>query len=199
VTVTSLMHLEPSRSLRDLDRLSSQLLSGTGRPLAMPLDVWREGQTYPVAPGPARRAGRQHRPASAAEHGDRDRAAPRPLRPAADSTPEPAGQDGQEQAEQAGGGQVQVLVADRPMGSVTRQLVLGRRAWTRRACRPTTPIVLHLTIPMAQQAQPRRIQVGQRGSGGGQQQVIEGSTGQAGGAPGHDEPGSATEKSSESP
>ncbi len=45
----SMMHFEPFRSLRDLDRLTNQLLSGTQVPLGMPMDVWREGQTYHVA------------------------------------------------------------------------------------------------------------------------------------------------------
>ena len=46
----SMMHFEPFRSsMRELDRLSSQLLSGTRVPLAMPMDVWREGQAYRVA------------------------------------------------------------------------------------------------------------------------------------------------------
>src|ERR671932_727958 len=45
----SMMHFEPFRSLRYLDRFTSQLLSGTQVPHAMPMDVWREGQTYHVA------------------------------------------------------------------------------------------------------------------------------------------------------
>src|SRR5256885_2237737 len=43
------MHFEPTRAMRDLDRITSQLLSGTRVPLSMPMDVWREGDVYHVA------------------------------------------------------------------------------------------------------------------------------------------------------
>jgi hypothetical protein len=43
--VVSLMHVEPFRAMRDLDRFTSQLLSGTRVPLSMPMDVWRDANT----------------------------------------------------------------------------------------------------------------------------------------------------------
>jgi len=61
---------------------------------------------------------------------------------------------------------VQGLVAERPQGSFTRQLVLGEGLDTEGVRTEYTDGVLHVTIPVAQAAQPRRIQVGQAGQGG---------------------------------
>lgn len=159
----SLMHFEPFRSLRDLDRLSSQMLSGTRVPMAMPMDVWREGQTYHVAldlPG--------------VDADDIDlRVERNTLTVAAQrrSTFGGARQSGGERAQGSSPGeQVDVLVAERPQGGFTRQLVLGEGLDTEAVQADYTNGVLHLEIPMAEAAQPRRIQVGQS-AGGGQPQV----------------------------
>lgn len=166
----SMMHFEPFRSsMRELDRLSSQLLSGTRVPLAMPMDVWREGQAYRVAldlPGVEAdsidlRVERNTLTVSAQRQAPFD-----------GGQQEQGG--GSEQGAQQDGGQVQVLVAERPQGSFTRQLVLGEGLDVEGVQADYTNGVLHLTIPVAQAAQPRRIQVGQRGGQGGQPKVIEG-------------------------
>jgi HSP20 family protein len=167
----SLMHFEPFRSsMRELDRLSSQLLSGTRVPLAVPMDVWREGQTYHVA---------LDLPGVSAESIDlqveRNTLTVTAQRQAPfDPRQEPGGQRGQQ------GEQPQVLVAERPQGSFTRQLVLGEGLDTEAVQAEYTNGVLHLTIPVAQAAQPRRIQVGQTGGQGGQPRVIEGDRQQTG-------------------
>lgn len=165
----SMMHFEPFRSsMRELDRLSSQLLSGTRVPLAMPMDVWREGQTYHVAldlPG--------------ADADSIDLRVERNTLTVSAQRQAPFGgqqdQSGQQGGQQDGGQeQAQVLVAERPQGSFTRQLVLGEGLDTEGVQADYTNGVLHLTIPVAQAAQPRKIQVGQSGGQGGQPQVIEG-------------------------
>ncbi len=176
----SMMHFEPFRSFRDLDRLSSQLLSGTRTPLGMPMDVWREGQAYHVAldvPG--------------VDADSIDLQVERnTLTVTAQRSPlfrgaQQQGGQGGGQAPGAGQGDdgSSVLVAERPMGTFTRQLVLGEGLDTTGVQADYTDGVLHLTIPLAQQAQPRRIQVGQggrAGQGGGQPQVIQGTTTQTG-------------------
>ncbi|MGZ4588129.1 MAG: Hsp20/alpha crystallin family protein [Mycobacteriaceae bacterium] len=70
-----------------------------------------------------------------------------------------------------------VLVAERPQGSFTRQLQLGESLDSEDVQADYSDGVLHLTIPVAQAAQPRRITIrpgGAEGSGG-RPQVVEGS------------------------
>ena len=158
----SMMHFEPFRSsFRELDRLSNQLMSGTRVPLAMPMDVWREGQTFHVAldlpgvdaDGIDLRVERNTLTVSAQRQA-----------PFANRT-----------AEQGSGQQegAVVMVAERPQGTFTRQLVLGEGLDIEAVTADYSNGVLHLTIPVAQAAQPRRIQVSQSS----QPQVIEGDTG----------------------
>jgi HSP20 family protein len=146
-----MMHFEPFRSsMRELDRLSSQLLSGTRVPMAVPMDVWREGQAYHVAldlPGVAAD--------SIDLEVDRNTLTVSAQRQAPFESGRQERGGGQQDGEQR---QVEVLVAERPHGSFTRQLVLGEGL--------DTDGVLHVTIPVAHAAQPRRIQVGQAGQGG---------------------------------
>jgi HSP20 family protein len=152
-----MMHFEPFRSsMRELDRLSSQLLSGTRVPMAVPMDVWREGQAYHVAldlPGVAvdsidLQVDRNTLTVSAQRQA-----------PFESGRQERGGRKDSEQR------QVDVLVAERPHGSFTRQLVLGEGLDTEGVQADYTDGVLHVTIPVAHAAQPRRIQVGQAGQG----------------------------------
>jgi HSP20 family protein len=183
VTKMSLMHFEPFRSsMRELDRLSSQLLSGTRVPLAMPMDVWREGQTYHVAldlPGVDAdsidlRVERNTLTVSA------QREAPFGTRQG-EQTGQPGPAAGSQLSGDSGGqSQIQVLVAERPQGSFSRQLVVGEGLDTDAVQADYANGVLHLTIPVAQAAQPRRIQVSQSAGQGGQPRVIEGGGDQQG-------------------
>lgn len=155
----SLMGFEPFRSFRDLDRLSSQLLSGTRVPLAMPMDVWRDAQTYHVAldlPGVR---------ADAIDLQVERSTLTVTAQRATSFGAEAEGGEGDDTGDQRS-----VLVAERPMGTFTRQLVLGEGLDTEHVEADYADGVLHLTIPVAEQAQPRRIQVGASGS----PQVIEG-------------------------
>jgi HSP20 family protein len=150
----TMMHWEPFRALRDLDRLSSEMASGTRTPMAMPMDVWRDGQTYHVAldlPGVD--------PDSVEVQLERNT-----LTVSAERDPEYGSAI---RADQSGGAQQrQVLVAERPQGSFTRQLALGEGLDVAGVQADYRNGVLYLTIPVAQQAKPRRIQVGVSSSGG---------------------------------
>jgi HSP20 family protein len=134
------MHYEPFRSLRDLDRVANQFLSGTRLPMSMPMDVWREGQTYHVEldlPGVD--------PDSIDLQVERNTLTVTAQRQAGFS------RDASEER--------QVVVAERPQGSFSRQLVLGEGLDTARVEAEYTDGVLHLTIPVAQASQPRKINV----------------------------------------
>jgi HSP20 family protein len=78
-----------------------------------------------------------------------------------------------------------VLVAERPQGRFTRQLQLGENLDTQNVEARYANGVLHLTIPVAEAAQSRRIEV----QGAGTPQTIEMSHGQ-----GRAEPGSGDEQ-----
>lgn len=129
---------------RAIDRLTNQMLSGTRTPASLPMDVWRSGQEYRVAldlPGIS--------PDSVEITVERGVVTIRA-----------------ERQQQFGQGD-QVLLAERPQGSFTRQLMLGEGVDQENLQADYRDGVLHLTIPVAQAAQPRRIQVG-RGQGAGQ-------------------------------
>jgi HSP20 family protein len=140
------MHYEPFRALRDLDRVASQMVSGTRVPISMPMDVWREGQTYHVEldlPGVD--------PEGIDLQVERNT-----LTVTAQRQASFGGDDA--------GTDRQVVVAERPQGSFSRQLVLGEGVDTEAVQAEYTDGVLHLTIPLAQANQPRKINVSSRSS-----------------------------------
>ncbi len=147
---------------RQVDRLTNQLLSGTRTPMGMPMDVWQGDDGYHVAldlPGVD--------PSSVEITTERHVLTIRAERRS-------EFQQGQN-----------VLVAERPQGRFTRQLQLGDSLDTQNVSARYANGVLHLTIPMAQAAQPRRIEVKQADapqsidpSGGDQGSAGQGSVGQ---------------------
>ena len=144
--------------LRQLDRLTSQLLSGTRTPMGMAMDVWQADDGYHAAldlPGVD--------PSSVEITSERN-----VLTIGAERRPE------YEQGQN-------VLVAERPQGRFTRQLQLGESLDTQKVQARYANGVLHLVIPVAEAAQPRRIEV----QSGETQLSIELPPGQEG-----DEPGS---------
>ena len=147
---------------RQMDRLTSQLLSGTRTPMGMAMDVWQADDGYHAVldlPGVD---------ASSVEITSERNV----LTIAAERRPE------YEQGQN-------VLVAERPQGRFTRQLQLGENLDTENVEARYANGVLHLTIPVAEAAQPRRIEV----QGAGTPQTIEMSPGQ-----GSAEPGSGDEQ-----
>ena len=147
---------------RQLDRLTSQLLSGTRTPMGMAMDVWQADDGYHAVldlPGVD---------ASSVEITSERNV----LTIAAERRPE------YEQGQN-------VLIAERPQGRFTRQLQLGENLDTQNVEARYANGVLHLTIPVAEAAQPRRIEV----QGAGTPQTIEMSPSQ-----GSAEPGSGDEQ-----
>jgi HSP20 family protein len=139
---------------RAFDRLTSQLVSGRRTPLGMPMDVWQADDGYHVAldlPGID--------PGSVEITCERNVLTIRAER----------------RAEYKEGHNV--LLAERPQGSFTRQLQVGDALDTDKVQASYDSGVLKLTIPMAETAQPRRIEVQH---GGGQQQLSAGGSQQGG-------------------
>ena len=128
-----LMRTDP---FRDLDRFAAQVFGTPARPAAMPIDAFRSGDTFVVEfdlPGVT---------ADSIEltvernvltiHAKRERQSP-------------------EAAE--------LLVAERPFGTFSRQLFLGETLDTERMTARYTDGVLRLEIPVAEQAKPRKVAI----------------------------------------
>jgi HSP20 family protein len=145
---------------RQMDRLTSQLLSGTRTPMGLPMDVWQTDDGFHVCldlPGVD--------PDSVDITTERNTLTIKAERRA-------EYEDGQN-----------VLIAERPQGTFTRQLQLGDTVDTENIQASYSEGVLHLTLPMTQAAQPRRVQV--RTEGSGQRQItVEGETEEAASASG---------------
>ena len=147
----SVLRFDPfSDPFRQMDRLTNQLLSGTRTPMGMPMDVWQTDDGFHVCldlPGVD--------PDSVDITTERNI-----LTIKAERRPEY--QPGQN-----------VLVAERPQGTFTRQLQLGETVDAENIQASYGDGVLHLTLPMTRAAQPRRVQV--RTDSSGQRQVtVEG-------------------------
>jgi HSP20 family protein len=140
-----LMRSDP---FREFDRLAQQLL-GTGttsRPAVMPMDAWREGDTFVVEfdlPGV--------RPETLDIDVERNVLTIRAERPASN-------------------GDWEMLAAERPTGLFSRQLVLGDNLDLDHVKADYAAGVLKLTIPVAERAKPRKIEIGT--SSNSEQQAI---------------------------
>jgi HSP20 family protein len=132
-----LMRTDP---FRDVDRLAQQLFGNSGtwsRPAAMPLDAYRSGNEFVIAfdlPGVD--------PEAIELNIERN-----VLTVRAERRPNPVGQD------------VEMQVAERPLGVFSRQLFLGDMLDTERVAASYEAGVLTLRIPVAEQAKPRRIEI----------------------------------------
>ena len=134
-----LMRTDPSR---ELDRLTQQVfgnLPGTwSRPTAMPMDAYRVGDEFVVAldlPGVS--------PDAIELDVERN-----VLTVKAERRPTAAGDN------------VEMQVAERPLGVFSRQLFLGEALDTEHISANYEGGVLTLRIPVAEQAKPRKIVVG---------------------------------------
>jgi len=136
------LRFDPFRdSLREMDRLTNQLLSGTAMPASMPMDLWRDGDMYVVAfdlPGIDEST--------------------------LDVTLERGALTIRAERTRSFDEGTEVLVAERPQGAFTRQLILGDGLDQDNVQADYRDGVLELRIPVAQAAQPRRVSV--RHSGG---------------------------------
>ena len=130
-----LMRTDP---FRDLDRLTQQVFGPNGtlaRPSVMPMDAWRDGDTFHVEfdlPGVNRD--------SIDIDVERNVVTVKAERPARASDAE-------------------LVAAERPRGVFSRQLVLGDNLDTERIEATYDTGVLTLSIPVAEKARPRKVEV----------------------------------------
>jgi len=139
---TMLMRTDP---FRELDRLTQQVWGTQGtpgtlaRPAVMPMDAWREGDTFHVEfdlPGVSLDA--------IDLDVERNVVTVKAERPPRDDGGEP-------------------LAAERPRGVFSRQLVLGDNLDTEHITASYEAGVLGLEIPVAEKAKPRKITVSSNG------------------------------------
>ncbi len=145
------MLLRTTDPFRDFDRLASQLLGTTNRPAVMPMDAWREGDAFQIEfdlPGVAK------------ESIDLD-----VERNVLTVRAERIGQNGD----------WEMLASERPRGMFSRQLVLGDNLDLERIQANYADGVLRLTVPVAERAKPRKIEVNSTsdGSSSSNQTAIE--------------------------
>lgn len=131
-----LMRTDP---FRDLDRWTQQVLGTAARPAVMPMDAWRDGDTFIVEfdlPGV--------NPDSLDLDVERNMLTVRAERPGLDQDRE-------------------MLSAERPRGVFSRQLFLGENLDIDKIDASYHDGVLRLTIPVAEKAKPRRIAINHDG------------------------------------
>ena len=155
----SVFRFEPFRDpARELDRLMSMAASGTRAPLGMPLDVYRgedgsyhvEADLPGVDPDSVEVTVESGALTIQAERNPHYRESP------------------------------QVIAAERPQGSFTRQLSLGEGVDSEKLTADYADGVLHVTIPASPKAQARRVKVTHAAGGS---RVVPGSTAEPGEAP----------------
>lgn len=127
-----LMRTDP---FRELDRLSQQLLGTASRPTLMPMDAWRESDSFVI---------QFDLPGVEADSIDLD--VERNVLTVRAERPER--RDGSE-----------LLAAERPRGVFSRQLVLGDNLDLERISAAYSDGVLRLTVPVAERAKPRKISI----------------------------------------
>ena len=128
-----LMRTDP---FRELDRLTQQVLGTAARPAAMPMDAYRHGDEFficldlpGISPDAIDLSVEQNVLTVRAERG-------------------PARADG-----------AQMIVAERPSGTFTRQVFLGETLDAESIAADYAAGVLTLTIPVREAAKPRTIQI----------------------------------------
>ncbi|APE38461.1 hypothetical protein BOX37_18010 [Nocardia mangyaensis] len=127
-----LMRTDP---VRDLDRWTQQVFGTAARPAAMPMDAWRDGEEFVVEfdlPGID--------PDSLDLDVERNVVTVRASRPALDADRS-------------------MIAAERPRGVFSRQLFLGESLDTDRIRADYRNGVLRLSIPVAEKAKPRKIEI----------------------------------------
>ena len=128
-----LMRTDP---FRDLDRLTQQVFGTPTRPAAMPIDAYRSGDEFVVQfdlPGvDGRSIDLTVEKNVLTVHAERKR-------PAADD--------------------LEMLVAERPQGTFSRQLFLGETLDTEHIEAQYADGVLTLRVPVAEKAKPRRVPI----------------------------------------
>jgi len=132
--MTMLMRTDP---FRDIDRLFSQLVGTAGQPAVMPVDAERDGDWFTVRfdlPG--------------VDPDSIDLTVERNVLQVRAERQRPT-KDG-----------IETVIAERPMGTFSRQLFLGDTLDTDNLQAGYDNGVLTLRIPISEQAKPRRISIG---------------------------------------
>ena len=132
-----LMRFDP---FRDLDRLGQDVWGTNRRQSAMPIDAYRKGDTFYV-------------------HFDLPGVDPQ----AVELTVEKNVLTVRAERAWRWGDDVELLVAERPQGSYTRQLFLGENLQSDRIQAQYDDGVLTVTIPVAEEAKPRKVEIGANG------------------------------------
>jgi HSP20 family protein len=129
------MLLRTADPFREFDRLAQQLAGTTNRPAVMPMDAWREGDDFVIE---------FDLPGVSTESVDLD-----VERNVLTVRAERLGRNGD----------WEMLATERPRGLFSRQLVLGDNLDLDRIDAAYTDGVLRLTIPVAEKAKPRKIDI----------------------------------------
>ena len=129
------MLLRNTDPFRDLDRLTQQLLGTTNRPVVMPMDAWREGDRFVIE---------LDMPGVSPESIDLD-VERNVLTVSAERV--------------SRNGDWEMLASERPRGRFSRQLVLGDNLDLERIEAGYEGGVVRLTVPVAEKAKPRKIQL----------------------------------------
>ena len=122
--------------LRDFDRLAQQLFGTAARPVAMPMDAYRDGDRFII---------RFDMPGT-----DRD---------SIDLTVEQNVLTVRAERPDATSNGAEIIVAERPSGTFTRQVFLGETLDADDLSADYTAGVLTLSIPVRESAKPRKIEV----------------------------------------
>jgi HSP20 family protein len=138
---------------RDLNRMASEVFGSARAPQTMPLDAYRSGEQYVV-------------------EFDLPGIDPNALEVRAENNTLTvrAHREGQK-ASEAGSEGVSYLASERPRGTFSRQLSLGEGLDLDKIQADYTDGVLTVTLPVAEQAKPRTIEVGR---GHGSRKVLDG-------------------------
>ena len=128
-----LMRTDP---FRDLDRFASQVFGTPARPAAMPIDAFRSGDTFVVE---------FDMPGVSAD--------------SIDLTVERNVLTVHAKRERQSAEAAELIVAERPFGTFSRQLFLGESLDTEHISARYTDGVLRLEIPVAEQAKPRKVTI----------------------------------------
>ncbi len=129
------MLLRTADPFRELDRLTQQVFGTTNRPAVMPMDAWREGDSFVIE---------FDLPGVAAESIDLD-VERNVLTVRAERV--------------ARNGDWEMLASERPRGVFSRQLVLGDNLDLDKIEAGYDAGVVRLRIPVAEKAKPRKIEV----------------------------------------
>ena len=127
---------------REFDRLTQQLMGTTNRPAVMPMDAWREGDRFVLE---------FDLPGVSAESIDLD-VERNVLTIRAERVPN--------------NGDWQMLANERVRGAFSRQLVLGDNLDLEKIEAAYNDGVLRLTVPVAEKAKPRKIEIQSKGDSG---------------------------------